>query len=361
MSTIVDPVAGPVSAYTEWDPLEEVIVGVADGATVPPCDVMTEATMPRAHAEFFRTRGGRPFPDALVSQARKELDELVEILVGEGVTVRRPDRVDHGRRYATPDWTCASGVYAAMPRDLLLVIGDEIIEAPLAWRSRYFEVHAYRELLKAYFRGGARWTAAPRPTLRDAQYDPFYDRPDDGTPERYAVTEFEPTFDAADFLRCGRDIFAQRSHVTNALGIEWLRRHLAPRYRVHEVRVHDAQPMHIDATLVPLAPGKLLVNPKRLPEIPPAFASWDIIPAPPPRIPDDVPLYMSSKWVSMNVLSVDEQRVIVERDEEPLIAQLRSHGFKPIPCPFRAFNGLGGAFHCATLDVRRRGALQSYF
>lgn len=24
------------------------------------------------------------------------------------------------------------------------------------------------------------------------------------------VTEFEPTFDAADFIRCGRDIIAQR-------------------------------------------------------------------------------------------------------------------------------------------------------
>ena len=30
---------------------------------------------------------------------------------------------------------------------------------------------------------------------------------------RYVTTEFEPCFDAADFIRAGRDIFAQRSQV----------------------------------------------------------------------------------------------------------------------------------------------------
>ena len=30
---------------------------------------------------------------------------------------------------------------------------------------------------------------------------------------RFVTTEFEPCFDAADFMRAGRDIFAQRSQV----------------------------------------------------------------------------------------------------------------------------------------------------
>ena len=30
---------------------------------------------------------------------------------------------------------------------------------------------------------------------------------------RFVTTEFEPCFDAADFIRAGRDIFAQRSQV----------------------------------------------------------------------------------------------------------------------------------------------------
>jgi glycine amidinotransferase len=70
---------------------------------------------------------------------------------------------------------------------------------------------------------------------------------------------------------------------------------------------------------------------------------------------------MSSPWISMNVISLDERRVVVEEGEAPLIAKLRSWGFDPIPCPFRAFQAFGGSFHCATLDVRRTGELESYF
>ena len=40
---------------------------------------------------------------------------------------------------------------------------------------------------------------------------------------------------------------------------------------------------------------------------------------------------------------------------------LKGWGFEPIPCPFMNYKIFGGGFHCATLDIRRRGELQSYF
>lgn len=64
-----------------------------------------------------------------------------------------------------------TGMYAAMPRDILLVVGNEIIEAPMAWRARFFEYRAYRPLIKEYFRNGAKWTTAPKPTMADELYD----------------------------------------------------------------------------------------------------------------------------------------------------------------------------------------------
>lgn len=62
-------------------------------------------------------------------------------------------------------------MYAAMPRDILMVVGNEIIEAPMAWRARFFEYRAYRPLIKEYFRKGAKWTTAPKPTMSDELYD----------------------------------------------------------------------------------------------------------------------------------------------------------------------------------------------
>ena len=350
----------PVRSYNEWDPLEEIIVGIIDDASFPAWHMSLPSVLPSDQVETFRRNAGSPFPAGLMAAADRELTEFVRILEGEGVTVRRPEPIPQRDSYRTLDWE-STGMYAAMPRDALLVVGDKIIECPMAWRSRYYESLAYRPLLKEYFHGGGRWVAAPKPELRDEQFDQDWTDPGEDGPQRFMVTEFEPTFDAADFIRCGRDIIAQKSNVTNEFGIDWLRRELGDDYQIHVFEFEDTHPMHIDATLVPLAPGKLLIHPERVPEVPLLFNGWDVLVAPKPVIPDSHPLYLTSKWLNMNVLMLDHERVIVERQEEPMIEAVRKLGLTPITCDFRHFNSFGGSFHCATLDVRRTGRLESYF
>jgi glycine amidinotransferase len=319
-----------VHSFDEWSLLEEVIVGRVEDACIPEWHPVLEATMPARHFDWFRDGGGRPFPQALLSAAARELDSLCEVLHREGVIVRRPDRVDFSLPFRTPDFEETRGLYAAMPRDCLLVVGEEIIEAPMAWRSRYFETRAYRSLLKEYFHRGARWTAAPKPQLHDSFYAP---QPEgyDVNAGRSVISEGEPVFDAADFSRCGRDIFCQLSQVTNRFGIDWLRRHLGPDFSLHIIRFRDPHAMHIDASFVPLRPGCLLVNPERLETLPPILKDWELLSPPEPTAPPNHPFYFSSRWLSLNVLSLDEQRVIVEAAERPLIDFLRAHGFDPIP------------------------------
>jgi glycine amidinotransferase len=345
-----------VSSYTEWDPLEEVVVGVLTGGVFPTWQPSMRDTMPRGSWPLFQEQGGKPLPSAEVFAAEKELDGLVDVLESEGITVVRPDPIDHSRAFSTPDWTSTGGLYSAMPRDLLIVIGETIIEAPLSWRCRHYEVDAYRPLIKSYFRRGAGWLQAPRPQLADELYTGD-DRPELG--DGYAITEFEPVFDAADFVRFGRDILVQKSHVTNEFGIHWLQRALGSRFRIHRVKVNDPHAMHIDATIVPLAPGKLLVNPDRF--IPnELFRDWEILSAPRPTLPRDWPMYFCSSWVSMNVLSLDENTILVERQEKPLIEALTAWGFTCIPLDFRHVYSFGGSFHCVTLDVRRQGGIGQY-
>lgn len=353
------PVCCPVNSYTEWDLLEEVIVGVVNGAHFPPWDIALQAVLPEDQHRVFQKNAGNPFPQEQIALANKELEELVYILESEGVKVRRPQAMDQATYFGGLGWT-STGLYNAMPRDILLVVGNEIIECPLAWRSRYCEVFGYRELLKEYFKGGGKWSSAPKPELNDQQYNYDWVEPNDNDPLQFVIREYEPTFDAADFTRCGRDIFAQKSHVTNEFGIEWLRRHLGNDYRIHVFEFNDSHPMHIDATLVPMAPGKLLINPERVLQVPKIFKGWDVFCAPQPSLPNNHTLYMTSKWINMNILMLDEQRVIVERQDENMISMLKKWGFSPILCNFRNFNSFGGSFHCATLDIRRKGTLQSY-
>jgi len=352
-----------VNSHTEWDPLEEIIVGTLDGAADLTWEVGFEAVTAVEHLErsrrYHSANGGRAVSNAHKLLAQRELDEFVHILESEGVRVRRPTFIDHARPHGTPEWLSPGGNCHANPRDVLIIFGNEILEAPMSWRSRYFEFMAYRKLVKEYFEQGAKWTAAPKPQLNNQTYDYDWKRG-----ESYVTTEFEPVFDAADIARCGEDIFVQRSHVTNDYGIRWLSRHLGDKYRVHKVEFDDYRAIHIDATVVPMAPGKLMLNPdrpiKKMPEII-KNSNWDIFEAPESTLPKSHPWYHSFRWLSMNMLSLDEKRVIVEKSEELMIKALKKWGFQPIPCAFRQNYRFGGSFHCATVDIRRKGKLQSYF
>ena len=355
----------PVNSHNEWDPLEEVIIGRLDGAMFPDWNVINEATVsPGEWKQVEKKVGGAgsPYPDELIAAARKDLAEFISILEIEGVKIRQIQSVNYNRAFATPNWQVSSGFCAANPRDPFMIIGNEILETPMADRGRYFESAAYRELFKEYFKAGAKWTAAPKPQLLDDLYDWDYTVPKADEPMRFMVTEFEPVFDAADFVRCGRDIFCQQSNVTNRMGITWLQRHLGEDYQIHELQSLSPEAIHIDTTFMPLAAGKVLVNPEYLDinKLPDILKTWDILIAPEP-VHHQCPLGMVSNWASINVLMLDEERVIVEKRQEPLIKALKNWGFKPIPCSFEAYYPFLGSFHCATLDIRRDGKLQSYF
>ncbi|OEJ29866.1 amidinotransferase [Streptomyces agglomeratus] len=358
------PLVSPVNSHNEWDPLEEIVVGRLDGATIPSSHPVVACNIPQWAARLQGLAAGFKYPRALIEPAQQELDHFITLLESLGVTVRRPEPVDHRQRFGTPDWS-SRGFCNTCPRDSLLVIGDEIIETPMAWPCRYFETHSYREILKDYFRRGARWTAAPKPQLTDELFEADFRVPEAGEPMRYILTEYEPVFDAADFVRAGRDLFVTRSNVTNRMGIEWLRRHLGPGYRIHEVESRSRTPMHIDTTFLVLSPGKVLINPDYIDvdHLPDVLSAWDILIAPEPNEIDERLLKITSmcgKWLNMNVLMIDEKRVIAERHHTDMLRALERWGFEPIPCDLLHHAPFGGSFHCATLDIRRRGTLESY-
>jgi len=194
----------PVNSHNEWDPLEEVIVGSPMGAMFPAWNTINVATVPPGDWAKIEERmggGGVPYPPEMVQAAQRELEGFIHLLEGEGVTVRRIDQVEYSAGFGTPDWSVSSGFCGANPRDPFMIIGNEILETPMADRSRYFEAWAYRSLFKEYFRAGAKWTAAPKPQLLDALYDQHYTVPGPDEPMRFMVTEFELVFGAADFVR----------------------------------------------------------------------------------------------------------------------------------------------------------------
>ena len=60
------------------------------------------------------------------------------------------------------------------------------------------------------------------------------------------------------------------------------------------------------------------------------ISPWQVVEAPYPVIPDSHPLWMSSKWLSMNVLMLDSKRVVVEAQEEPIHKMFEKLGIECI-------------------------------
>lgn len=61
-----------INSHTEWDPLEEVIVGRVDDATIPEWHVSGKAVWPSKHWDMFKNKAGRSFPQELVQKGERE-------------------------------------------------------------------------------------------------------------------------------------------------------------------------------------------------------------------------------------------------------------------------------------------------
>ena len=73
-------------------------------------------------------------------------------------------------------------------------------------------------------------------------------------------------------------------------------------------------------------------------------------------------LILTSKYIDMNVLSVDENTVIVNSMCPELCLLLEQNHFTVVPVRHRHRRLFGGGFHCFTLDTVRAGSsAEDYF
>jgi N-dimethylarginine dimethylaminohydrolase len=345
-----------VWSCNEWDPLEEVIVGNPLGARFPTADRSTQmAEFPDRSLEEI-PQGA--FPQQIIEETEEDLNEFVTALEGLGITVKRPETWPHEEKFSTIHWE-SQGYYNYCPRDIMLVIGDQVIETPNVIRARYQESFSYRAMMVDYLKSGAKWYSAPKPMLLDSLFDGDMDKP---TPRND-----EPAFDAANVLRLGRDLIYLVSATGNKMGGQWLQTMLGDSFRVHFMEdVYYGS--HIDSTFVALRPGLLLCSPARINDdtLPEILKQWEIIYSPPMESTGSysaeyLQRSIGSKWIDMNMFSINPNLVVVDQHQSALIKLLEKHGIDVLPLRLRHSKMLGGGFHCTTLDIRRKGTLQSYF
>ena len=360
-----------VNSFTEWQPLEEVIVGRIFQTRTPVADLSFRLFFnDNLHEGHSFQSGNFDLPKRFVEETEEDLEGLASVLHKEGVVVKRPTawtpdptefRTPYGfEGYLTPPLNI---------RDQTLIYGNRIIETPPLVRTRVYENDFLKPLFYEYQREGAVWLAAPRPMMTDASFDHAYveraspGRKVPGTSSPFDMG-FEMMLDGAQCMRFGQDVIVNVTHENHRLGYEWLKS-ILPEVRFHAIRVTDS---HLDGSIIPLRPGRLLIDACEITSrdmLPEGLRRWDLVPVTAEDLDcrpyEHEAISLASNALDINVLSLDEQRIIVNQAATGMIRLLERHGFTPIPVVFRHGRVLGGLFHCVTLDVRRRGTAECFF
>lgn len=346
-----------IQSNNGWDPLKEVIVGDASNAIIPSFESSMKNFMyANLSEDKIRSITG-PYDKQVIEETNEDLELLCRVLESMDIEVHRPKKVNHKRRSMSPHWI-AQGWCNYCPRDIFLVLNDNIIETPNVMRSRYFEMHAYRHILNQC---KGKWFSAPRPQLLDESFN-FDDL------SKPTLMNKEALFDAPNVVRMGRDLIYQVSNSGNEKGGEWLQS-MFPEYNIHIER-EAYSGAHFDSTVIPLRPGLVLLNGQRCTtkKYPKIFKKWDKIfftdivdqGIPSTGGSSNASVAISSPAIGLNLLSINEKLVIVDENQRSLIAKLKDHNIDSVPMRLRHAKILGGGFHCVTLDLNRKGTLEQY-
>ena len=296
-----------VDTRNEYGNLKSVIVGAIEGFGWPTDDDFFNNMIDKSSYHTKLTRGS--IAEDVIDITRHQLDELCEILDKQGVSILRPTGLqDHWRLSA---------------RDVLLTIGTKIIQCPTPYVSRREEYIFY-------------------PSLQDVIKLDYPEKIDD------------PFFDAANICKFDDKLLYLVSSTANKAGAQLLQSVVGSSYEVitwEGVYAHA----HIDSTLISLNKDTILLNGSRCNEnnLPIFLKDYKKI------YVDDIEALsfsefpFASKWIGMNILSINDDTIIVDPFYKSLINLLESKGFKVLQTPFNHARTLGGGFHCITCDLER--------
>ena len=299
-----------ISTINEYGALKSVIVGSVENMAWPKDDKEFNAGIDRSTYPSTLTRGA--IPKRIQLEASEDLERLVQILENRDIEVYRP-------LTEQPHWS-----YSA--RDILLTVDDMVIQCPTPFDSRSNELQLYP------FLKDSKTLSAARPKQAS-----------------------DPSFDAANVLKVNDKLLYSLSHSANDAGAEWLQQAVGNQFEVVKWKVVDHDITHIDSTLLTLNENTVIVNASRVKEqdLPEFMKDFNKIWIEDVVSRDFHEFPYASKWIGMNMLSLDPETVLVDEIQTGVKEKLEENNFKVITTPMRQSRTLGGGFHCVTNDLER--------
>lgn len=362
-----------MSVYTEFWKLKSVLVWNVQNYNLEKLDI----TFKLAYGENLKNSPFEYFKNYRVDkqkilERKQDLDSLQELLTSFWIQVYRPEELSEFKTFKIPN---ASGVLVPYtnPRDRVLAYGDKLIETPATCTKRYFENNLVYKLFSSLsYEKNLTWISAPHPLFEMDRIDTKYWK------EKRDFLNFDRSlydimFDAANIIKIGKDLLFNISTYNQYVWYEWLQKILGPDVNIHPIFQLDDS--HIDGKLSVLRPGVFLANNTCMEDaleryLPEKFKNWEIIYTGDYNIfPDrewddsmyiDYPQLCSMRGHDTNVLSLDENTVLVQKFATQTISLLEKKGFHVIPVQMRHPEIFWWWIHCATLDLEREDLCIDY-
>ena len=376
-----DPITR-INVSNEYDELKSIIVGHAD----------RDFRLPQPHEDItfdyismladeddtsafslgnHKTNCNYNYSRDLINRENDNLNHFAQVLTDLGIKVYRPlnrdiqsqaDGVNTDFDFdfvETAKWKAKTYLQAHCPRDLLLIVDNKIIITPTIMRGRRNEIdYFYTNILDNI-----------KKNCKDCEIIDLrsYSSLDNEENELNRLIENKdrsdcinmPTFDAANVLKVLPNVLVYMVSCTgNMSGYKLLQTTLKDEYEIIPL-IDFYNGVHIDSTINFVNKETMIFNPERCnyqscKDIFGKFGIKNFISSPDMYDHGYENIGASTKWIGINILSINPQLVAIDSKQDKLIETLKDvAGIDALKIPLNYARDFAGGAHCVTLDLER--------
>lgn len=350
-----------MTIYTNWDPLEEVIVGNCYSAVPLDWEIDPDS---------------RSLLNRILTETKEDLDTLSVLLNDLGVKVHRPIPNKFPKEVNLLDFSVLKATNPIVPRDQYLVYDQTVYQTYTSMPDRYLDSYNYYTIFKKLYNQGYNWISQPPPIIKNfSENKKWYV---DG--QKIYAEELKDTllWHTATMFKCGDTLITNNAGPGTQAGLEWMKRNIDANILNNDntkvnnwghidhgfYMLDDNTVVCIDTSWVP----NVLRN-KKIIEVDGLFEPFnyqEFI----QKTHTKKDIYSTewlqewlSEWMGYsqdvafetNVLVIDSNNIIFSTEQPRVFEVLNSLGVKCHVCKIRHGMFWEAGIHCLTLDVKRKG------
>ena len=356
-----------MSVWTNWDPLEEVIVG--------DCPQQSDSS-------WNLDNRARELFDEILFETKEDLDNLASTLEGLDVKVFRPRITEFQQVINQGDFLIRNATFPIVPRDQYLVHGETVYQTYTSMPDRYLDSVNYYEIFSRLFKEGHNWISQPPPILQNLNENKKWFL--EGAQIYHEQYKDSVLWHTATMFKCGDALITNNLGPGSQLGLEWMRRNSDAHIINNDNTVVDNWG-HIDHGFYMNDDDTVFCLNKRW--VPEVLKNKNVIELDTliPQPAFDYQKFMNEwrdnkgrltvewleSWTSewkgysqeiafeSNNLVVDPKNIIFSIDQPKVFELMATMGITAHVCKMRHGLFWEAGVHCLTLDIKRRGNKRS--